>query len=242
MIEAKKFLFLNKIQRWGISLGLFLALSGAIFLIVFSKIIEPDNDLKILGIDLVKMCLTAIAAWIVVLLYVKTNSFERIVKEKISFLTIDIPKAFRTATEAQKSLPLDPVNESLSIEIILQTASTAIYKFSNLMVDKPLFFYCKISLHNLQLLFFLPPEHGENYLTIYRSAISFWTKSDVGCEVNGIVAARWLGSTDKRFFELLALRKLPEDFLFDEGLRTHYSEIVFGDARAILLRMQAAIT
>jgi hypothetical protein len=242
MIEAKKFLFLNKYQRWAISLGLFVALSSAIFLIIFSKIIEPDNDLKVLGIDLVKMCLTAIAAWIVILLYVKANSFDRIVLEKNGFLTADIPKAFKSAAETQKYIPIDPVNESLSLEIISQTASTAIYKFCNASVDKPLYFYSKISLHNLQLLFFLPPEHSQNYSEIYRSALSYWTKSGVDFEVNGVIAAKWLGSEDKRFFELLAFRKIPDDFLFDEALRSHYSEMIFGDARAILLRMQAAMT
>lgn len=91
-MDGKKFLFLSRRQRWTISLGLGSLLAAALLGVVYAPV-AVDGQVQRLGnvsADALKLLLTAAAGWVLVLLYTSSNSFGRIERETVAFLTRDL--------------------------------------------------------------------------------------------------------------------------------------------------------
>jgi hypothetical protein len=225
MPDIKQFLFLSKTQKILVSVVLLISFVTAIALIYLSKKQHLDPDFKTLGIDLVKMTLTASAAWVTVLLYASSNSYERINKESGLFLKTDVTRAFQCS--------------GYKISISSSTSNQAIYKVEkeNLI---PLLFLCRLSLTNIEFLAFLPKTHAKSANEIYKNTLDYWEINSVKISNYGVNQAVWRNEKNVEYLEISGIRDIPPQFLFDAGHRSHYADSILGDAKSFITNLNKA--
>jgi hypothetical protein len=236
MIETKKFIFLSRRQRHAVSWLLGLLLIGSVGLLISSKVWAPDPELKLLSIDLIKILVTAWGAWGLILLYASANSFERINKETENFLVQDLPRAFTTSAQNVGRNAIDPLNQGLGLRLIVQTRNSVIYEFKS-GTGFAIHFYCKLNVHDLSILVYLPAHHAANHAHIYQTSLKYLEDNGIKHNVMGVFEERWLPDHQQKF-QIQILRTMGDDFLFDAAQRSYVADLVFGDMRAFLLRAQ----
>jgi hypothetical protein len=137
-------------------------------------------------------------------------------------------------------LPTDPVSEGLSLKLIFQTRNSVGYEFTN-AEGFSIHFICRLNVFELTTLVFLPAEHEPNYLTIYKTCLSYLEEGGLKPMMMGIFPEKWLAQNEKRL-QIHFVRKLGEDFLFDAARRCHIADSLFGDMRAFLVRARNEIS
>ncbi|MHB8949079.1 MAG: hypothetical protein ACYC4S_08450 [Rhodoferax sp.] len=236
MIETKKFIFLSNRQRHVVSFLLGFVLLAAIGLLVATRLWFQDQEIKLLSIDLIKLAVTAWGAWGLILLYASANSFERINKETRNFLERDIRRAFDTSALKIDKVAIDPINEGLKLNLVVQTRNSAVYEFVS-GTGFSIHFYCKLNVYDLAILVFLPEAHASNYKNIYETSLKYLEDNGIKVMFMGVFEERWLPAKQKRL-QIQILRSLGDDFLFDAARRTYVADLIFGDLRAFLVRAQ----
>lgn len=236
MIETKKFIFLSKRQRNAVILLLGCVLLVSIGLLIATKLWFQDQEIKLLSIDLIKLAVTAWGAWGLILLYASANSFERISNETKNFLEKDIRRAFDTSALKIDNVAIDPLNEGLKLNLVVQTRNSVVYEFVS-GTGFAIHFYCKLNVYDLVILVFLPERHASNYKSIYETSLKYLEDNGIKVMPMGVFEERWLPAKQKRL-QIQILRSVGDDFLFDAARRTYVADLIFGDMRAFLVRAQ----
>lgn len=231
-MDFKNFIYLNDRQRSVISLGLVLSVAFSGLVIVAASYGFISQDFKPFGFELFKMSAAACAIWILVLLHTSSNSKRRIEQEMDRFLSIDLVGAFGSYVTPVKNYPLDPLNVGLSLRVVARTSNSSIYTISNNLAEVS--FYCRVTLQEVIVLFYLPEKHKDNWIEIYKTALEFWDQNGVGYSVVGVHPAMW-HRTKSNMLEIRILRPVSRSFLFDVAERMDLSEKIVGDARAMLM-------
>lgn len=238
MIETKKFIFLSSRQRRWVSwlLGLLLLLS-IVLLVTFSKFYQ-DAEIKTLSIDLVKLLVTAWGAWGLILLYASSNSYNRINTETMAFMEVDIPRAFSSAKVQRGDRPMDPVDEGLALDIVVNTNQATVYRFSD-SAGFNIHFYCRSNIYEMVVMLYLPAEPAEKSDDIYKTSLAYLRDSNVKVSPMGVYEMNWTDTPEKRLvFQII--RPAGEDFLFDAAKRAYLANCIYGDVRAFFLRARKA--
>jgi hypothetical protein len=238
MLETKKFIFLSRRQRNGVSFLLGTLLVISIALLLLAKLKFQDQEVKALSIDLIKLTVTAWGAWGLILLYASANSFERISKETSIFLEQDISRAFSMPTLQMGNHAIDPLNLGLNLKIIAENYQSAIYEFSNPQ-GFSIHFHCRLNVYDLTVLIYLPPDHADKYQKIYETSLAYLQENGVKVMPMGVFESHWLEDKEKRF-QIQIIRSVGDDFLFDAAKRVYLAGCIFGDIRAFYLRAYLA--
>ncbi len=231
-MDFKNFIYLNDSQRIYISIALALSLIFSICVVGATVTVYQNENFRLFGLEVFKITSTASAVWVLVLLHTSSNSKKRINQEIDRFLAVDIIDAFKALVTPVKGYPLDPLNVDLKLEVIVRTSNSVICKLSD--KESEIFFYCRVTLSEIIVLFYLPEEYSENWRDTHKAAFDFWDQNNVKYANVGVRTANWHPQM-VRFTEISVVRSISRNFLFDAIDRIDTSEKIIGDARAFLI-------
>ena len=234
-MDAKKFLFLSSAQRWAISLGLLglVALSLAGFFLAPRLPALPD--LGTASLELLKLLLTAAAAWVLVLLYASSNSFERIEKETVRFLTRDLCRPGRPLAQID-GIALRELETSapMTMRRLSAERTSVTYEVQNAEGDR-LHLWCNLNVSEFACVFMLPGEHAAQYEQVYGATLAGFARRGLEVTCFGLVSHRFDDQPARDHLELYVVRNLAPDFLFDAGARVQMAQSLWSDLRSFLV-------
>jgi len=234
-MDAKKFLFLSSVQRWAISLGLLslVALSLAGFFLAPRFPALPD--LGTASLELLKLLLTAAAAWVLVLLYASSNSFERIEKETVRFLTRDLCRPGRPLAQID-GIALRELEASAPMKMrqISAERTSVTYEVQNAEGDR-MHLWCNLNVSEFACVFMLPGEHAARYEQVYGATLAGFARRGLEVTCFGLVPHRFDDQPARDHLELYVVRNLSPDFLFDAGARVQLAQSLWSDLRSFLV-------
>lgn len=235
--NTKSYFYLSNYQRVMVTVFLVLGFILSVFLIYAGKYILHDDDIKVLGIDIVKMTLTVTAVWIFLALYGSSNSKKRILREMHNFLSVDLPSMTRLRNDGLNGGGLKKLHSGYTLKPIIGISNSTIFEFSRANSRLSIHVYCRVTLEEVIIIFFLPAEFETNWEIIYQSCIEFLERSKIECEPTGKRRALWItdgveDETAPAKFEVRFRRTLSAGFLFDAAARMDLSEKFFGDCVA----------
>lgn len=234
-MDAKKFLFLSSAQRWVISLALLGLVVVAMAGFWWAPQLRGPAELGAASLELLKLLLTAAAAWVLVLLYASSNSFERIEKETVRFLTRDLCRPGRPLAQID-GIALRELEASapMAMRRVSAERTSVTYEVKNAQGDM-LHLWCNLNVNEVACVFMLPEQHAADYQRIYGAALSGFTRRGVEVTCFGKVPHSFEGEPVREYLELYLVRELASDFLFDAGARVRLAQSLWGDLRAFLV-------
>ena len=241
-MDGKKYLFLSFGQRLAVSLALTILALCAIGLIVFGARQSGFPKLYELGAEMLKLILTASAAWVLILLYASSNSFGRIERETRIFFEVDLLRPSKRDSSSL-SLPSEYVADDevqTSMECIARTASSVTYRVTD-AARQSLHFWCSLNVHDLAVVFMLPASTAPYYESIYAATLAGFRRRGVEVISFGLVAHKYgNASGTAMYLELYLTQSFAKDFLFNAAARHHAAQSLFGDVRSFLVCMRRA--
>lgn len=232
-MDGKKFLFLSRGQRWTISLGLGSLLAAALLGVVYAPV-AVDGQVQRLGnvsADALKLLLTAAAGWVLVLLYTSSNSFGRIERETVAFLTRDL---CRPAERRARPGAVDD-NAPMVMQCLATTRTSVTYVVAS-DPARPLYVWCNLNVCDLSVVFMLPGEHAGDYETVYAATLKGFRHRNLDVTNFGLVTHRHAADGQERpYLELYVTQSFERDFLFDAAARVHAAQALHGDLLSFLV-------
>lgn len=242
-MDGKKFLFLSRAQRWTISLGLLLLMAAAMLGVVYGPHSDTHQHLGNVSAEALKLLLTASAGWVLVLLYTSSNSFGRIEKETVAFLTRDL---CRPAAQGARRFEARPgiIDDTapLTMACIAATRTSVTYEVAA-GPGQSLYFWCNLNVCDMSTVFMLPGEHAGSYETVYAATLNGFRHRNLAVTSFGLVPHRFHADGQPRpYLELYVTQRFERDFLFDAAARIHAAQALQGDLRSFLVSHSRANT
>ena len=241
-MDAKKFLFLSSAQRWTITFSLLFLISGSIYGLLFSSSFPTLTNLSEGSLEVLKLLLTASAAWVLILLYASSNSFARIEKETLRFLVNDLSRPSQRY-ERVHGFQMQELETSapVSMKRLNVDRTSVTYQISNTDGDC-LHMWCNLNVNEFACVFMLPAQHQERYKQIYSATLAGFKRRGLEVTCFGLVPHTFGSESQQNFMELYVLRNLPADFLFDAGARVQLAQTLWGDVRSFMVSAARART
>jgi hypothetical protein len=235
-MDAKKFLFLSASQRWIISIALNVAIAISLFGIFFAHKFPEIQALSTTSLEVLKLLLTAGAAWVFVLLYASSNSFARIEKETLRFLTADLRRPSIPVGLSVNDIKTSAIEADASVKMqcISMDRTSVTYKLSS-STGCSIYLWCNLNVNEFACIFILPEDHANNYKQIYAATLKGFARRGLDVTNFGLVGHKFEQGKTINYLELYVVRDLEADFLFDAAARVRVSQLLWGDLRSFLV-------